>query len=529
MSKLHQAWHTARRVVWIAGLALLLAAPTLAARRAQEADPTPAPASQTPPPGFTPSPPTPETATPPGDTPITPAETAPPTASATATVPATATATTPATATLEPSTPTPAPPSETPTAAISPTLAAPGFTPTPLASQPPLTTTLPLTLTTQITQPTFSPYTYLPLIFKFPPYEPTQGVLMCAPLAATIAIPDNQPAGVNSSMWLADDRIIADLDIRLTIDHTWVGDLSATLRHQESGLSASLFDRPNYPSTQYGCEYDHVRAIFNDEMDLPAERICAASPAGLPGSYEPITPLETFTGKSIQGTWTLNVADNYQNDAGRITSWCLWAQLSPNPEPTPTPPAPPSLPSQVILSGITGKPQALPLDCETRSAVDWARYFGVSINELTFFNQLPHSDNPDKGFVGNVYGDWGNIPPDDYGVHAEPIAALLRNYGLSAYAHRPLGWDWLRAEIAARRPVIVWITGNVEYGIPVFYTPASDGLTTLVARYEHTVVVTGYSSSSVYYLNGSTIYTRSINQFLASWSTMGYMAVAATP
>jgi uncharacterized protein YvpB len=161
--------------------------------------------------------------------------------------------------------------------------------------------------------------------------------------------------------------------------------------------------------------------------------------------------------------------------------------------------------------------------------VDWARYFGVSINELTFFNQLPHSDNPDKGFVGNVYGDWGNIPPDDYGVHAEPIAALLRNYGLSAYARRPLGWDWLRAEIAAGRPVIVWITGNVEYGIPVFYAPASDGLTTLVARYEHTVVVTGYSSSSVYYLNGSTIYTRSINQFLASWSTMGYMAVAATP
>jgi len=94
--------------------------------------------------------------------------------------------------------------------------------------------------------------------------------------------------------------------------------------------------------------------------------------------------------------------------------------------------------------------------------VDWANYLGRSINEYTFLNQLPKSDNPDKGFVGSVYGTWGQIPPDPYGVHAPPVAALLREYGLNAYAHRPLSWDQLRAEIAHGNPVIVWVIGNVS-------------------------------------------------------------------
>jgi uncharacterized protein YvpB len=187
------------------------------------------------------------------------------------------------------------------------------------------------------------------------------------------------------------------------------------------------------------------------------------------------------------------------------------------------------LPAQAILNGVTGKDQALPLDCESRSAVDWAKYFGYRIDELDFFNHLPKSDNPDKGFVGNVYGQWGQIPPNPYGVHAEPVAQLLRNgYGVTAYAHRPLSWDGLRAEIAAGRPVFVWIIGSIVNGIPVYYTP-QDGLHTIVARFEHTVLITGYTSSTVYYLNGDTIYSTSVSQFLDSWSALGNMAITASP
>ncbi len=191
----------------------------------------------------------------------------------------------------------------------------------------------------------------------------------------------------------------------------------------------------------------------------------------------------------------------------------------------PLPPTPIALPDSAQIAAIYGQHQALALDCEIRSAVDWAAFFGVSIDEFTFLSQLPLSDNPEKGFVGNVNGVWGQIPPNDYGVHAEPIAALLRAYQLPAMAHRGANWDTVRAEIAANRPVIVWVTGAVEnYGAGQLYT-AADGQTTLVARYEHTVMAIGYTPDSVTLLDGSLIYTRPMDQFMAAWSAVGRLAV----
>jgi uncharacterized protein YvpB/subtilisin-like proprotein convertase family protein len=328
-------------------------------------------------------------------------------------------------------------------------------------------------------------------------------------------------------MDITDGRTIADLDIFINIRHTRVGDLIIRLTHQEDGKSIALIDRPGYPASSLGCQYDHVRTILDDEINSPVEGKCAASPSAISGIYIPQESLSDFDGDQISGRWTFNASDNSGGSTGDIRKWCLVAMLSENPPP-PTPTSTvPALPSQRILNGVTGKDQALPLDCESRSAVDWARYFGVTIGELTFFNNLPKSDNPDKGFVGSVYGSWGQMPPDPYGVHAEPVAALLRDYGLSAYTHRPLRWEELKAEIAAGRPVITWIIGSVNNGMPVYYTP-SDGLSTIVARYEHTVIVTGYTSNKVYYLNGDTIYTRSIEQFLDSWSTLGNMAITAS-
>jgi TolB protein len=196
------------------------------------------------------------------------------------------------------------------------------------------------------------------------------------------------------------------------------------------------------------------------------------------------------------------------------------------PTPTGTPTA--SVPSQANITGISGRFQALPLDCESRSAVDWAAYFGVEIDELEFFYSLPQSDNPDKGFVGDVHGSWGQIPPKPYGVHAEPVAALLRAYGLDAQAVRDVSLDALRSEIAAGRPVIAWVTGQVAWGTPVPYT-ASDGSRTIVARYEHTVMVIGYNKHEVRILDGAQVYTRQWGDFERSWAVLGNMAVIMRP
>ena len=106
--------------------------------------------------------------------------------------------------------------------------------------------------------------------------------------------------------------------------------------------------------------------------------------------------------------------------------------------PTHTPTNTPTPPATAQIDGIKGRWSAYALDCEVRSAVDWAAYFGVQIDEIEFFNALPISDNPDRGFVGDVHRYWGYTPPDSYGVHAEPIAKVLQSYGLPAKAVRNL-------------------------------------------------------------------------------------------
>jgi uncharacterized protein YvpB len=185
-----------------------------------------------------------------------------------------------------------------------------------------------------------------------------------------------------------------------------------------------------------------------------------------------------------------------------------------------------ALPEKAHISGLTGHAQSYGLSCESRSAVDWAAFWGVQISEWEFLSSLPVTDNPDTGFVGSYNGLWGSIPPNSYGVHARPVAALLRQYGLQAKARRNMSWNDLRAEIAGDRPVIVWIIGAMWPGTPVAYT-SSDGHNTTVASYEHTMLVSGYDSASVYAIDASTGIRMSFyrSTFLDSWKVLGNMAV----
>jgi uncharacterized protein YvpB len=192
--------------------------------------------------------------------------------------------------------------------------------------------------------------------------------------------------------------------------------------------------------------------------------------------------------------------------------------------PYPTQPPVSGLPPSATVSGIVGHAQSHTLSCESRSAVDWAAFYGVTIGENTFQGGLPLSDNPDKGFVGDVNGAPGQIPPDSYGVHAEPVAALLREYGVSATAARSVTFTELKQQIASGNPVIVWVIGNVWGGTPIFYT-ASDGSVTTVANFEHTAILIGYDEYGVTVVDGNFTYWRAAAEFTNSFSVLGNMAV----
>ena len=209
------------------------------------------------------------------------------------------------------------------------------------------------------------------------------------------------------------------------------------------------------------------------------------------------------------------------------------ATLTPTPTATPTPipthtplPTATSIPTGAQISGMYGNPQMYSLDCEARSAVDWAAFFGFHISESDFLNRMQKSDDPETGFVGSMNGYLGQFPPKSYGVHARPIATLLHEYGVNAQAFKGFTWNDLKKEILAGRPVITWVV-NYPYGIETrTYTAASNGNSTTVARYEHTWIISGYDSWSVTVVDSQWTYRININEFLTRWSALGNMAIA---
>lgn len=189
-----------------------------------------------------------------------------------------------------------------------------------------------------------------------------------------------------------------------------------------------------------------------------------------------------------------------------------------------TPTSSDGLPIAFTVYGVVGHSQSQSLSCEARSASDWADYYGYSVSESDIQSSYASTDNPEIGFVGSPNGAEGQLPPNDYGVHAEPVAAILRGYGVSATAMKGLSYFQLRQQIASGNPVMVWVIGNVWNGSPVNYT-SSDGTTTTVARYEHTVILIGYDAYGVTIIDGSMTYWRSKSDFLNSFSVLGNMAV----
>jgi LysM repeat protein len=299
---------------------------------------------------------------------------------------------------------------------------------------------------------------------------------------------------------------------------------------------------------RYGVSWQSIMAAnglssiyiyVGQRLVIPGAAVNFATPLpALPTLGVPVPTTPPVVIRPAPQTYTVRVGDTAWNIATRFgitvnaltvannlsNAWLIYAgQTLVIPGANSVPAVPPSGRQLTVY----GQNQALPLNCESRSAVDWASYFGYAINEIEFFNHLPISDDPEVGFVGSAWGVWGQTPPYAYGVHAGPVAALLQTYGVKAKAMRGLTWESVQAEINAGRPVLAWVVGHIWSGTPIAYTAASTGQTTTVAAYEHTVIVTGYAGNNVYILDGATTYTRSKTDFLNSWAVLGNMAIVA--
>lgn len=186
-------------------------------------------------------------------------------------------------------------------------------------------------------------------------------------------------------------------------------------------------------------------------------------------------------------------------------------------------------PESVLLDKtLTGK-QTRSLNCEFQTASDLAWYYGLPYTWEEIFQLVGHDPggNPHVGFVGRSFDDSpGSLYPQGYGVYAEPIAVAFQSMGLKAEVHYRESADWLRQQLAAGRPVMVWATSQMVLN-PVESWVAADGAAITAVRGEHTFLVVGYNPEGVWvndpWDGERHFYVWPV--FLASWDRLDRMAL----
>lgn len=145
-------------------------------------------------------------------------------------------------------------------------------------------------------------------------------VALCS--APGVAIPDDDPAGVSDAVAVALLGSADDLDVELHATHTAVGDLVLRLRHEETGTTIRLADRP-LQADGYFCLGRDADVTFDDAGLGAVETSCDGTAPALDGVLRPEEALAAFAGEALAGSWTLTVADESFGNDGTLDEWCL--------------------------------------------------------------------------------------------------------------------------------------------------------------------------------------------------------------
>jgi ELWxxDGT repeat protein len=138
-------------------------------------------------------------------------------------------------------------------------------------------------------------------------------------------IPDADPDGdstlMSASVHLPADGRISSLQVSVDIGHTWVGDLTISLVHEQTGKEIVLFNQPD----SGGCDGDLLNITFDDKAATAADDVCTSNRPAYPtrGSFKPLQRLAGMNGQTIAGDWALHVVDNSNEDFGTLHNWCM--------------------------------------------------------------------------------------------------------------------------------------------------------------------------------------------------------------
>ncbi|MFM7520920.1 MAG: proprotein convertase P-domain-containing protein, partial [Planctomycetota bacterium] len=127
----------------------------------------------------------------------------------------------------------------------------------------------------------------------------------------TAAIPD--PGTLTSSLVVSGLTLpIGDVDVTVSITHTWVEDLTLT-------LIAPSGRRIQLASAVGGSGDNFAVTIFDDE----ATTAIGSGTPPFTGRFIPAQPLSALDGESGNGTWSLEMNDSTATDAGTLTAWSV--------------------------------------------------------------------------------------------------------------------------------------------------------------------------------------------------------------
>jgi subtilisin-like proprotein convertase family protein len=188
-----------------------------------------------------------------------------------------------------------------------------------------------------------------------------------------IDIPDNQPAGITSTISVGPNEIIQDLNVFLDIDHQRVGNLRLSLTNGQT--SVVLMDRPRIGGNCDGNNLDDVLAddeAGSESLQQSCDDTGEAYEDGgsyLAGSTPSDIVLSAYDGGSTNRNWQLNIQDLSSGTNGTLRRWCVRFTV---PTPTPVPPTatrtPSPLPPSATPTTVFATPTEPPLPTNTPTA-----------------------------------------------------------------------------------------------------------------------------------------------------------------
>ncbi len=135
----------------------------------------------------------------------------------------------------------------------------------------------------------------------------------------------------SSNIDIAVDEVIKEVTVRVNMEHSWVGDVTATISNGITSVDlipTSLSDSSNLGTDTSG--FDDLVPAWYTFSDGGAQTIAAAALGGgsdfeiAPGTYLADSSLDAaFGGMSTAGTWTLSLSDSATGDDGNIDGWSI--------------------------------------------------------------------------------------------------------------------------------------------------------------------------------------------------------------